>query len=106
SVTDQQGATIGTYAEAGVVWRYLAAPIAIEGSPAPEEVTFVMVYDLEAELAEFDAAARMFILVSLITLLVVAATGTVVATRLLRPLRHMRETAEQVTARSLDERLP
>lgn len=106
SVADQQGATIGTYAENGVVWRYLAAPIAIEGSPAPGEVTFVMVYDLEAELAEFDAAARMFMLVSLITLLVVAATGTVVATRLLRPLRHMRETAEQVTARSLDERLP
>ena len=35
SVADQQGATIGTYAENGVVWRYLAAPIAIEGSPAP-----------------------------------------------------------------------
>lgn len=105
-VTQQRGATIGIYAENGVSWQYLAAPIAITGSAAPQEVTFVMVYDLEAELAEFDGAARAFILVSLITLLLVAATGTVVATRLLRPLRQMRETADQVTARTLDARLP
>lgn len=97
---------IGTYAEDDVIWRYLAAPIAIESSPEPAEVTFVLVYDLEAELSEFDEAARMFTLVSAIALIVVTATGTVVATRLLRPLRQMRETAERVSAKSLEERLP
>ncbi len=98
--------TIGTYAEDGVVWRYLAAPIAVAESPAPSRVTFVMVYDLDAELAEFNQAAGMFIVVSAIVLIVVAASGTIVATRLLRPLRQMRETADRVSARSLDERLP
>lgn len=97
---------IGTYAEHGVAWQYLAAPISVQNSPDPAEVVFVMVYDLDAELSEFNAAAQMFLIASLIALVVVAATGTVVATRLLRPLRQMRETAERISARSLDERLP
>jgi len=100
------GPTIGTYAEAGVVWRYLAAPIAVPGSPDPSEVVFVMVYDVEAELGEFNAAARAFIIASVAVVAVVAAAGTLVATRLLRPLRHMREIAERVSERSLDERIP
>lgn len=99
-------ATLGTYVEDGVVWRYLVAPIAVEDSPKPADVTFVLVYDLAAELGEFNEAARMFILASAIVLAVVAGTGTFVATRLLRPLRNMRETAERVSARSLSERIP
>lgn len=99
----ESGPMIGTWAEDGHVWRYLVAPIAIQDSPSPAEVSFVLVYDIEAE---FDEAARMFVIASAIVLAVIAATGTVVATRLLRPLRHMRTTAEQVSARSLDERIP
>ena len=98
-------AIIGTYAERDVAWRYLATTISVEGSAAPEEVVFVMAYDLEAELAEFDAAAQMFVIVSAIVLVVVAATGTIVATRLLRPLRQMRTTAERISAQNLEERL-
>lgn len=97
---------IATYAEGEASWRYLAAPIMVEGSPEPVEVVFVLVYDLDAELAEINDSAQMFLIASGITLIVIAATGTIVATRLLRPLRHMRETAERITARSLDERLP
>ena len=97
---------IGTYAEEGVVWRYLAAPIRIVDSPPPEEVVFVMVYDVDAELAEINTASRMFLIASALVLLVIAATGTIVATRLLRPLRDMRQTAERISAQSLDERLP
>ncbi|WP_054683566.1 sensor histidine kinase [Microbacterium sp. No. 7] len=99
-------ARIGTYAEQDAQWRYIAAPITIEGSPAPATVTFVMVYDLAAELAEFDLASGMFLISSIVIVLVVAATSTVLATRLLRPLRQMRETAERVSAQSLKERLP
>lgn len=98
-------AIIGTYAERDVAWRYLATTISIEGSAAPEEVVFVMAYDVKAELAEFNEAAQMFIIVSMIVLLVVAATGTIVATRLLRPLRQMRTTAERISAQNLDDRL-
>ncbi|MFC5338456.1 sensor histidine kinase [Leucobacter denitrificans] len=101
-----ESAMLGTYAEDGVVWRYLVAPIEVVDSAEPADVAFVMVYDLEAELGEFNEAARMFIIVSAIVLAVVAGTGTFVATRLLRPLRNMRETTERVSARSLSERIP
>lgn len=97
---------IGTYAEDEVVWRYLAAPVIVEDSPAPTEVVFVMVYDVAAELDEIHMAGQMFLIASVITLIVIAAAGTIVATRLLRPLRRMRETAERVSAHSLDERIP
>jgi signal transduction histidine kinase len=97
---------IGTYAENGVTWRYLAAPIAIANSPDPAKVIFVLAYDVQAELAEINLAAQVFLIASLVALGVVAATGTIVATRLLRPLRQMRETAEHVSAQSLSERLP
>ncbi|QTV79673.1 sensor histidine kinase [Microbacterium sp. NIBRBAC000506063] len=69
-------------------------------------MTFVMVYDVRAELAEINAAGRAFLIASALTLLVIAATGTIVATRLLRPLRQIRETAERITGQSLGERLP
>ena len=97
---------IATYAEGDVLWRYLAAPIRIEGSPEPADVTFVMVYDVEAELDEINAARRVFLIASAITILLIAATGTIVATKLLHPLRQMRETADRVSAQSLTERLP
>lgn len=97
---------IGTYAEDGVIWQYLVAPIAVQNSPEPAEVLFVLAYDVEAELAEINVAARVFLIASAIALAVIAAAGTIVATRLLRPLRQMRETAEKVSAQSLSERLP
>nr|WP_277987110.1 HAMP domain-containing sensor histidine kinase [Microbacterium esteraromaticum] len=65
-----------------------------------------MVYDIHAELAEFEDTARVFVIASLIALVLVAAVGGIVATRLLRPLRQMREIATRVSARSLDERIP
>lgn len=97
---------IATYVEEGSTWQYLAAPIVIEGSPDPAEVVFVLVYDLDAELAEINDSAVMFLWASTITLIVIAGTGSIVATRLLRPLRQMRETANRITVQSLDERLP
>jgi signal transduction histidine kinase len=97
---------IGTYAEDGVVWRYLAAPIAVAQGDQAEEVIFAMAYDVRAELAEIDGTARAYLIASAIALLVIAGVATIVSTRLLRPLRQMRETAERVTAQALSERLP
>lgn len=105
SVT-QGDPVIGTYAEEGVAWRYLAAPIAVEGSPPPSAVMFITAYDLEGELAEIDDAARVYLLAAAIALIVIAASAGLVAARLLQPLRRMRETAARVSARSLAERLP
>lgn len=97
---------MGTYAEDGVTWRYLAAPIEIEGSPDPARVMFVLAYDLEAELAEIDGPAQVYLLAAAIAIALIAGAAGLAAARLLRPLRRMRETAERVSARSLAERLP
>lgn len=97
---------IGTYAEEGVAWRYLAAPITVQGSPDPTRVLFVTAYDLEGELAEIDDPARVYLIAAAVALALIAASAGIVAARLLRPLRQMRETAARVSARSLAERLP
>lgn len=104
-VAEESGASpvIGTYAEDGVVWRYLTAPVSVDGV---DRVVFALAYDVEAELAEINDAARAYMIGVAVALVVVAGVALVVATRLLRPLRQMRETAQRVSARSLTERLP
>ncbi|MFT4229320.1 MAG: HAMP domain-containing sensor histidine kinase, partial [Microbacterium sp.] len=102
---------IGTFAEDGVRWRYLAAPIEVPASTdaaGADSAVFVMAYDLAAELAEIDSTARVFLAVAAVAVVAVAAVGAVVASRLLRPLREMRETTRRISAQSLDEdeRLP
>jgi signal transduction histidine kinase len=97
---------LGTYADEGVNWRFLAAPVELPGAPDSSNVLFVMAYDVRAELAELVNPGRIFVLSSVIVIIVIAGAATVVAGRLLRPLRRMRETAERVSAQSLEERLP
>lgn len=99
-------ARTGVYAEEGVQWRYLVVPIAVETDPAAEPVVYTMVYDVSAELSEIDGAAQAYLLTAGIAVLLIAAAGGIVATRLLRPLRRMNATAARVSAQSLDERLP
>lgn len=97
---------IGTFVRDDVAWRYLAAPIAVAGGTDAEHVVFAMAYDINGELAEINEAARAYLIGSAIALLVIAAVALIVSTRLLRPLRQMRQTAERVSAQSLSERLP
>lgn len=97
---------ISTFPAGDATWRYLAVPITVAGSPPPETVTFAMAYDLDAELAALNSSARLYIIVTSIAVLLIAGVSLVVATRLLRPLREMRETARRVSAQSLSERLP
>jgi len=96
---------IGTYDEDDVIWRYLATPISLDPDQ-PGTAVFAIAYDIEAELAEINAAARVWAIASLVTLVVIGGAAALVTTRLLRPLRQMRETAERVSAQSLSERLP
>lgn len=96
---------IGTYSGDDVTWRYLAVPISLD-TDTESTSTFVIAYDLEAELAEINSAARVWAIATAVTLAVIAGAAALVTTRLLRPLRQMRETAERVSAQSLSERLP
>lgn len=96
---------IGTYAEEGVAWRFLAIPIQVHAADTTEAI-FVIAYDLVAELGELNVAARIWMIASAVTIAVIAAVAVLVTTRLLRPLRRMRETAERISAGHLSERLP
>ncbi len=97
---------IGTFVHDEVAWRYLAAPIAVAGGEAAEHVVFAMAYDINGELAEINEAAEAYLIAGAIALAVIALVALIVSTRLLRPLRQMRETAQRVSAQSLSERLP
>lgn len=95
----------GTYvADDGVALRYIATPVRLAGDPA--EGVFVNAYDLGAELSEIDGAARVFTLAAIVMLAVLALVAWVVAGRLLRPLRELRETAARITATASAERIP
>jgi signal transduction histidine kinase len=96
---------VGTFVGADdVALRYIATPVRLADDPA--EGVFVAAYDLRAELAELDQAAAVFIAAAAVTVLVLAAVAWVVAGRLLRPLRELRETAERITATASAERIP
>lgn len=97
---------IGTYSTDAVTWRYLAIPISVGTAGAAPGALFVIAYDIDAELAEINSAARVFLIASAVALVVIGAAAALVTTRLLRPLRQMRETAERVSGQSLSERLP
>lgn len=104
-VTSGGEPVVGTYAEDGVVWRFLGIPILVD-SADPSTAVFAIAYDIEAELSEIDSATRVWAIASAVTLVVIAGAAALVTTRLLRPLRQMRETAQRVSAQSLSERLP
>ncbi|GGO66503.1 hypothetical protein GCM10010910_26100 [Microbacterium nanhaiense] len=97
---------LGTYADEGVNWRFLAAPVELPNAPDASDVLFIMAYDVHAELSELVEPGRIFVISSIVVIVVIAGVATIVAGRLLRPLRRMRETAERVSAQSLGERLP
>lgn len=104
---------MGTYAKGDVSWRYLVAPIQIEGTvdaaPAedtPPHVMYVMAYDLNGELAEINTAARVYLIASAGAVVLIASSGGLVASRLLRPVRRMNDMAARISAHALKERLP
>jgi signal transduction histidine kinase len=62
--------------------------------------------NLRAVHAELDRVRTMFILILPAALLLIAVTGWMIAGRALRPLDSIAKTAEAVTARGLDRRIP
>lgn len=91
------------------VWRFIAAPIVItprEGEPDTSVSVFALAYDVGGELSEINDAARAYLISAAICLAIITLVALIVSTRLLRPLRRMRETAERVSAQALSERLP
>lgn len=67
---------------------------------------FVIAYFLAEEHAELDSVMQTYAIVALLSLGLITAVGSWQSGRLLRPLRTLRETAEEITATDLSRRIP
>lgn len=67
---------------------------------------FVIAYFLAEEHAELDSVMRTYAIVALLSLGVITGLAAWQAGRLLRPLRTLRETAEEITVTDLSRRIP
>lgn len=83
--------------------RYTVIPITIDGDPS--EGLYVSAYNLDAELRPITQAFRTYAIVAAVMLLLVGLVGWVVAGRLLRPIRALRETAKSITDTDLSRRI-
>lgn len=89
-------------AQAGTL-RYALVPINIDGDPA--QGIYVSAYNLDAEFASVSQAFRTYTIVAVVMLVLVGLVGWVVAGRLLRPIRALRDTAEGITDTDLSRRI-
>ncbi|GAA2175455.1 hypothetical protein GCM10009846_25430 [Agrococcus versicolor] len=108
-VTAETGGTevvLGTTVDADVVLRYVAVPLEVTSDAGATRAIFVTGYDLEAELAELDEAATVFLVAAALGVLAVLVIGFALAGRLLRPLRELRLLAERIAASGVSERVP
>ncbi|WP_198295441.1 ATP-binding protein [Diaminobutyricimonas sp. LJ205] len=84
--------------------RYIAVPIDVAGTP--DAGLYVTAYDIEAELADMNAAFRTYAMIAAVSLLAIGLVGWFVAGRLLRPIRQVSAAASRITASDLSGRIP
>ncbi len=96
---------IGTAKTAHGTLRYLIIPINVAGDPVSGQ--YVAAYDLDAELASVADSFTIYLRVALVALILVGLVAWVVAGRLLRPIRLLRDAAAASSnAADLTERIP
>jgi two-component system OmpR family sensor kinase len=88
---------------AGLV-RLVIVQVGVAG--APTTGTYVVAYVVDQPRTELNELMRLYALVAVGTLLVVALVGWVVAGRLLGPLHALREAAGRIDENDLTERIP
>lgn len=96
--------TYGTTDTSAGQVRYVAVPVM-----APDDDlkgSLVVAIFADAERANADSVIRTLLLASLAGLALATAVGWFVAGRVLAPVRHMRDTAREITETDLDSRIP
>ncbi len=96
--------TMWEWQDQAVMYRGLTAEIKIPGLAAP--LTLLLVLDVTHHMAFFEALQRWFTIGLVISALVSAALGWVVARSGLRPLWQVTQMAASISAKSLKERIP
>lgn len=84
--------------------RYVAVPVAVEGSA--EGGLWVLAVDLDAELAPVLAALIAYAVATVVIVTAMGLVGWFVAGRMLLPIRNLRATANSITLTDLSPRLP
>ncbi len=95
-VRDEVDASVGAV-------RLAIVPVGIEGSD--EAGKFVVAFAVDRELAQQADLMRTYAVVSLLALLLIGAVGWLVAGRLLRPLRTLREATQRIGETDLTRRV-
>ncbi|MFC7879342.1 sensor histidine kinase [Isoptericola sp. NPDC057391] len=109
---DSDQVVLRTISTATTDYRALVAPVAAlpEASGAvpasSEPAALVLAYDRVAEHAETQAVFRSYALVALAALVVTGVVGWLLAGRLLRPIRMLARTAQQIGESDLSARIP
>ncbi|TFD79374.1 HAMP domain-containing histidine kinase [Cryobacterium sp. Sr8] len=102
---DPTQVVIGTATGTEQTLRYLIVPVSAAGDPSSG--LYVAAFDLDAELGLVAESFQTFVRVALAALIVVGLVAWVVAGRLLRPIRLLRDAAAGSTnAADLTERIP
>ncbi|WP_022883996.1 sensor histidine kinase [Glaciibacter superstes] len=84
--------------------RYVATPVNIEGDP--QQGLYIAAFDIDAELKDSISAFSTYAIVAAGGLVAVGLVGWLVAGRLLRPLRDLRDAASRISATDLTKRIP
>jgi len=103
-IATSNGVVIGTHSLGGSEVRYLAVPLAIDGSAV--EGLFISGISLDERLADLRSVIGVYAWAALGVIVVIGLVGWIVAGRLLSPVRDLRVTAARITAGALDERIP
>jgi two-component system OmpR family sensor kinase len=101
---DSSKVVMGTAQTKNGLLRYVVVPIDISGDSSAG--LYVSAYNLDAELAEVRAAATTYLVVAALALVAISMVGWVVAGRLLRPIRVLRDAAARISETDLSERIP
>jgi two-component system, OmpR family, sensor kinase len=91
----------GTYYGPEGEIRFATVPVLKQG----ERGTFAVAYFAEREHAQFRETLRTYAAVAVVALALVAVVGWLTAGRLLRPIREVRYTAEQISQTDLERRI-
>jgi signal transduction histidine kinase len=101
---DSNRVVMGTAETENGLLRYVVIPVDISGDSSTG--LYVSAYNLDAELAEVRAAATTYLVFAALALIAIGLVGWVVAGRLLRPIRVLRDAAARISETDLSERIP
>ncbi|MBR7743373.1 HAMP domain-containing histidine kinase [Phycicoccus sp. BSK3Z-2] len=97
-------ARLSTVTTPRATYRVATVPVRVEGDPASG--LYVIAADRDSELEALASAWRRYTLVAGAALVLITLAGWLVIGRVLRPLEHLRDTAQRINDTDLSDRIP